>query len=64
MLWHIICSFLLQPNKAFKKVDVEKKKEELEKVKTKYGLHTDERKWTTLYRNHNFVYVFCILIYL
>ncbi|XP_065225484.1 splicing factor 3B subunit 6 [Planococcus citri] len=33
-----------QSNKAFKKVDVEKKKEDLEKVKTKYGLNTEERK--------------------
>ncbi|XP_054268269.1 splicing factor 3B subunit 6-like [Macrosteles quadrilineatus] len=31
-----------QANKAFKRVDVDKKKEELEKVKSKYGL--DEKK--------------------
>merc|ERR1712071_220901 len=31
-----------QPTKAFKKVDVDKKKEEIEKVKAKFGLNEDE----------------------
>lgn len=33
----------LQANKAFKRVDVDKKREELDKVKTKFGLN-DEKK--------------------
>jgi hypothetical protein len=35
-------SLYFQANKAFKRVDVDKKKEDIEKVKTKYGL--DEEK--------------------
>lgn len=31
-----------QPSKAFKKLDAEKKLEELEKMKAKYGLDTPE----------------------
>ncbi|KAL1464136.1 hypothetical protein WDU94_003810 [Cyamophila willieti] len=32
-----------QPNKAFKRVDVDKKMEEIEKVKTKFGLNSEEK---------------------
>ncbi|KAI5697037.1 splicing factor 3B subunit 6 [Diaphorina citri] len=32
-----------QPNKAFKRVDIDKKMEEIEKVKTKFGLHAEEK---------------------
>ncbi|XP_046675197.1 splicing factor 3B subunit 6-like [Homalodisca vitripennis] len=37
----IICLYF-RPTKAFKRVDVDKKKEEIDKVKSKYGL--DEKK--------------------
>ncbi|KAK7070893.1 splicing factor 3B subunit 6 [Palaemon carinicauda] len=33
-----------QSNKAFKKIDAEKKQAELDRVKTKYGINTDEKK--------------------
>lgn len=37
--------FLLpQSNKAFKKMDAEKKQAELDRVKTKYGINTEELK--------------------
>lgn len=39
-----ISGFLLQSNKAFKRVDVDKKKEELEKVKTKYNISSEDLK--------------------
>ncbi|KAF4530676.1 hypothetical protein B566_EDAN004915 [Ephemera danica] len=32
-----------QANKAFKRVDVDKKKEDIEKVKTKYGINDEEK---------------------
>jgi len=32
----------LQANKAFKRVDVDKKREDLEKVKTKFGLNDEK----------------------
>ena len=31
-----------QPNKAFKKVDTDKKKEDIEKMKAKFGIDSDE----------------------
>lgn len=34
--------FFFQPTKAFKKVDTDKKKEEIEKMKAKFGLNEDE----------------------
>ncbi|XP_027231959.1 splicing factor 3B subunit 6 isoform X1 [Penaeus vannamei] len=33
-----------QSNKAFKKMDAEKKQAELDRVKTKYNINTDEKK--------------------
>ncbi|CAH1772573.1 unnamed protein product [Owenia fusiformis] len=33
-----------QPNKAFKKMDTEKKKDELDAMKSKYGLSTPQKK--------------------
>lgn len=33
-----------QSSKAFKKTDLEKKQEEIDKMKTKYGISTDELK--------------------
>lgn len=35
---------VLQANKAFKRLDVDKKKEELEKVKTKYNISSEDLK--------------------
>ena len=39
--WRLL--FSLQ---AFKKIDTDKKKEDLDKMKSKYGLSTPEKKWT------------------
>ena len=39
----IVECLFLQANKAFKRVDVDKKKEEIEKVKTKYGLNEEKK---------------------
>lgn len=44
-----------QPTKAFKKVDTDKKKEEIDKMKAKFGLDTDE--WMC-------VYISCVLFLL
>lgn len=35
----------LQSNKAFKRIDIDKKKEEIDKMKTKYGINSEEKKW-------------------
>ena len=37
-----------QANKAFKKIDTDKKQGELDKVKTKYGINTEEVKWSVI----------------
>jgi pre-mRNA branch site protein p14 len=34
----------LQSNKAFKRIDIDKKKDEIDKMKTKYGINTEEKK--------------------
>jgi len=34
-----------QSNKAFKRIDIDKKKEEIDKMKTKYGINSEEKKW-------------------
>jgi pre-mRNA branch site protein p14 len=34
----------LQSNKAFKRIDIDKKKEEIDKVKMKYGINAEEKK--------------------
>lgn len=47
LLFSQFCSFFLQANKAFKRIDVDKKKEELDKVKTKYGINDD--KWSACF---------------
>lgn len=37
--------YFLQSNKAFKRIDIDKKKEEIDKMKTKYGISAEEKKW-------------------
>lgn len=37
--------YFLQSNKAFKRIDIDKKKEEIDKMKTKYGINAEEKKW-------------------
>jgi len=37
--------YFVQSNKAFKRVDIDKKKEEIDKMKTKYGINSEEKKW-------------------
>lgn len=41
---HYTYLLILQSNKAFKKMDAEKKQAELDRVKTKYNINTDEKK--------------------
>jgi hypothetical protein len=36
--------YFLQSNKAFKRIDIDKKKEEIDKLKTKYGINSEEKK--------------------
>jgi len=36
--------YFVQSNKAFKRVDIDKKKEEIDKMKTKYGINSEEKK--------------------
>lgn len=40
-LCFFLCAF-----QAFKKIDTDKKKEDIDRMKSKYGLSTPEKKWT------------------
>lgn len=46
----LFSNLIFQATKAFKRVDVDKKREELDKVKTKFGLHEEMKKWYLLSR--------------
>lgn len=45
LLFVLNCLYFLQSNKAFKRIDIDKKKEEIDKVKMKYGINAEEKKW-------------------
>ncbi|PSN44445.1 Splicing factor 3B subunit 6-like protein [Blattella germanica] len=38
-----------QSNKAFKRIDIDKKKYEIDEIKTKYGINTDEKEMKLQY---------------
>jgi pre-mRNA branch site protein p14 len=44
MILFLMAFIFLQSNKAFKRIDVDKKKDEIDKMKTKYGINTEEKK--------------------